>query len=157
MALYVDSDRVPERRVVRSEEQGVGAMVVRKAYGNEASLMIAARLPGYHTRPHLHESEQINYVLEGEIWFFVEDKGFLCQKGDFQRIPANKIHWAWNRSDADALVAEAHAPALIGGSGGEGAVPLFDEGEAPQIRGPGVNRFVPYDSAAVEDRYFSSQ
>lgn len=44
--------------------------------------MIASRAPGYHTRPHAHESEQINYVLEGEIWFFVEDKGFLCRKGD---------------------------------------------------------------------------
>jgi len=129
-------------------------MVVRKAYGNECSLMIAARAPGYHTTPHVHESEQINYVLEGEIWFFVEDKGYHCRKGDFQRIPANKIHWAWNRSAGDAVVAEAHAPGLIGGRAGESAVGLFDEGETPQIRGPGENRFVPYDSGAAESRYF---
>ena len=157
MALYVGSGSVPEHTVVRTGVQGVGSMVVRKAYGNEASLMIATRFPGYHSRPHQHESEQINYVLEGEIWFFVEDQGFLCKKGDFQRIPADKIHWAWNRSDGDALVAEAHAPALIGGSGGEGAVGLFDEGEVPEIRGPGENRFVPYDSAAVENRLFGSR
>jgi mannose-6-phosphate isomerase-like protein (cupin superfamily) len=128
-------------------------MVVKKAYGNECSMMIAVRAPGYHTKPHAHESEQLNYILEGEIWFFVEEKSFHCKKGDFQRIPGNKVHWAWNRSGADATVAEAHAPALIGGRAGEGAVPLFDEGETPQVRGPGENKFVPYDSEKVEKRY----
>ncbi len=62
-------------------------MVVRRGYGNECSLMWATRAPGYHTTPHAHEAEQINYVLEGEIWFFVEEHGFLCKAGDFQRIP----------------------------------------------------------------------
>ena len=99
-------------------------MVVRKGYGNECSLMIATRRPGYHTKPHQHESEQINYVLEGEIWFFVKDKGFLCKKGDFHRIPANTVHWAFNRSDQDATVAEAHPPGLIGGRA-EIAPPLY--------------------------------
>ena len=115
MALHVKSSDVTEIKRVQSGEAGTGSMVVRKGYGNECSLMIATRAPGYHTKPHQHESEQINYVLDGEIWFFVEDKGFHCKKGDFQRIPANTVHWAWNRSDSEATVAEAHAPALIGG------------------------------------------
>ena len=42
-----------------------GRMIVRKGHGNECSLMIATRKPGYHTKPHEHESEQINYVLDG--------------------------------------------------------------------------------------------
>jgi uncharacterized cupin superfamily protein len=114
--------------------------------------MIAERAPGYHTKPHAHESEQINYVLDGEIWFFVEDRGYHCKKGDFQRIPANKTHWAWNRSSQTATVAEAHAPGLIGGRSAEGAVGLFDEGETPEIRGPGENKFVPYDASAAEKK-----
>ena len=118
--------------------------------------MIASRAPGYHTTPHVHVSEQINYVQEGEIWFFVEDQGFHCKKGDFQRIPANKIHWAWNRSDKDTVVVEAHAPGLVGEKAGNGAVSLFDAGEAPQLRNPGVNQFVTYDSAAVEKKYFGA-
>ena len=153
MPLHVKSADVPERKRVQSGATGTGSMVVRKAYGNECSLMIATRAPGYHTKPHMHESEQINYIIEGEIWFFVEDQGFHCKKGDFQRIPANKTHWAWNRSDKDAVVAEAHAPGLIGGRAGEMAVPLFDEGESPQVRGPGENKFVPYDSEKTEARY----
>lgn len=157
MPLHVKSDDVPVRKVVRTGDQGEGWMAVKKAYGNECSLMIAVRAPGYHTTPHVHESEQINYVLEGEIWFFIEGgDGFLCKKGDFQRIPANKIHWAWNRSGADAIVVEAHAPALVGGSSLEGSIALFDDGEEPQIKGPGVNKFLPFDSASVERKFFSS-
>jgi quercetin dioxygenase-like cupin family protein len=154
MALHVKSDDVPRRRTFQSGATGTGSMLVAKGYGNQCSLMIATRAPGYHTTPHVHESEQINYVLEGEIWFFVEDQGFHCKKGDFQRIPANRVHWAWNRSDKEAVVAEAHAPALIGGRAGEGAVPLFDEGEKPRVRGPGENKFVPYDWQATEAKYF---
>jgi len=153
MALHVRDKDVPRRQRVQKGETGEGSMVVRKAHGNECSLMIAVRAPGYHTKPHVHESEQINYILEGEIWFFVEDKGFSCKQGDFQRIPANKIHWAWNRADKNTVVAEAHAPALIGGRSSEGAVGLFDDGEAPQVRGPGINKFVPYDADSVEKKY----
>lgn len=154
MSLHAKSENVPERKGVRTGSEGEGSMISRKAYGNECSLMIASRAPGYHTRPHVHESEQINYVLEGEIWFFIEAQGYHCKQGDFHRIPASKVHWAWNRSDKNTVVAEAHAPGLIGARAGEGAVPLFDHGEAPQIRSPGVNRYVPYDSVAVEKKHF---
>jgi gentisate 1,2-dioxygenase len=116
--------------------------------------MIATRAPGYHTTPYIHESEQINFVQEGEIWFFVEDKGFQCRKGDFQRIPGNKVHWAWNRSESDVIVIEAHAPGLVGEKAAQGAVSLFDDREKPALRNPGINKFVPYDSAKVEKQYF---
>lgn len=157
MPLHVKRDEVPERKVVLKSGEGEGSMLTRQAYGNESSLMVAARPPGYHTTPHVHVSEQINHVLEGEIWFFVEDKGYHCKKGDFHRIPANRVHWAWNRSNANAVVVESHSPPLVGGEIREGAAGLFDENEAPQLRGPGENKFVPYDSEKVEGRYFSGQ
>src|SRR5215467_8219751 len=106
---------------------GTRPMIVKQAYGNESSLMMATRPPGYHTKPHKHVSEQINHVLDGEIWFFVEDQGYLCKKGDFHRIPANKVHWAWNRSQADAVVVESHSPPLVGGEIMKSAAGLFDE------------------------------
>jgi quercetin dioxygenase-like cupin family protein len=154
MPLHVKNENITETKRVQSGEAGTGQMVTRKGYGNECSLMIATRHPGYHTKPHQHESEQINYVMDGEIWFFVKDKGFLCKKGDFQRIPANTVHWAFNRSDQDCTVAEAHAPGLIGGRAGDNAVALFDDGETPQVRGPGVNQFVPYDQDGAEAKVF---
>ena len=97
----------------------------------------------------MHVSEQINHVLEGEIWFFVEDKAHLCKR-DFHRIPANKVHWAWNRSQSDAVVVESHSPPLVGGEIIKSAAGLFDEGETPNLRSPGENQFVPYDQEAVE-------
>jgi quercetin dioxygenase-like cupin family protein len=154
MPLHVKSSDVKEYQRDQSGEAGTGRMVVRKGHGDECSLMIATRKPGYHTKPHEHESEQINYVLDGEIWFFVKDQGFLCKKGDFHRIPANTVHWAYNRSDNDCTVAEAHAPALLGVQAGSSAVALYDEGETPNVRGPGVNKFVPYDQGAAEAKYF---
>ena len=52
-------------------------------------------------------------------------------------------------------MAEAHAPALIGGRAGEYAVGLFDEGETPQVRGPGINQFVAFDQERAEAKYAS--
>ena len=143
MPLHVKREDVPERKGVRTGAEGEGSMVSVKGYGNECSLMIASRAPGYHTTPHIHE-----------IWFFVEEQGFHCKKGDFQRIPGNKVHWAWNRSDKDAVVIEAHAPGLVGLKAANGAVALFDTSETPQVRQPGINEFVSFDAAAVESKYF---
>ena len=157
MALRVKAENVPVKKVVLSADQGQGSMVVRQAYGNESSLMMATRPPGYHTKPHMHVSEQINHVLDGEIWFFVEDQGYLCKKGDFHRIPANKVHWAWNRSESDTVVVESHSPPLVGGEIIKGAAGLFDEGETPNLRGPGENQFVAYDQEAVERKVLSGE
>ena len=155
MSLHAKAEDVPKRKVVLTTEQGQGSMVVKQAFGNESSLMVAVRPPGYHTKPHMHASEQINHVLEGEIWFFVEDRGYPCAQGDFHRIPANKVHWAWNRSNAEAIVVESHSPPLVGGDIIKGAAALFDEGETLQLRGPGENQFVAYDAEAVERKIFS--
>ena len=157
MALRVKAENVPVKKVVLSADQGQGSMVVRQAYGNESSLMMATRPPGYHTKPHVHVSEQINHVLEGEIWFFVEDQAFRCTAGDFQRIPSNKVHWAWNRSDGPATVMEVHSPALIEGYDPEELTPLFADDEAAAVRTPCKNEWVEFDQAAVERKHFGAE
>src|SRR5688572_32643014 len=98
MALHVKSSDVTEIKRVQSGEAGTGSMVVRKGYGNECSLMIATRAPGYHTKPHQYESEQTNYIMDGEIWFFVEDKAFHCKTATFKPILAKAVHWTANES-----------------------------------------------------------
>jgi hypothetical protein len=37
------------------------------------------------------------------------------------------------------------------------AAGLFDEGETPNVRGPGENQFVPYDQEAVERKVLSGE
>ena len=63
-------------------------------------------LPGYHTRPHMHDCEQMNYIVSGEMYFFVDGRGYRCRQGDVMRIPRNKVHWAWNRGKDTAVIFE---------------------------------------------------
>ena len=90
----------------------------------------------------------------GSSW---KTKVIHCKKGDFHRIPANRVHWAWNRSNTTTTVVESHSPPLVGGDLREGAAALFDENERPQLRAEGENKFVPYDSETVERQYFSDK
>src|SRR5262245_66255128 len=90
MPLRVKAENVPVKKVVLNADQGQGSMIVKQAYGNESSLMMATRPPGYHTKPHKHVSEQINHVLDGEIWFFVKARGTWSRKGGFIAFPESK-------------------------------------------------------------------
>jgi len=122
-----------------------GAMSTKVVHGDECSIVIAQREAGYHSRPHYHESEQLNYVLDGEMWVFVEDGGFVARKGDFFRIPANAVHWAYNRSEEPVTTFQVHAPALEPQR--EAAHGLYGEGERPAPRGKSMN--IPVD----DDKY----
>jgi quercetin dioxygenase-like cupin family protein len=117
----------------------------KKVYGNEVSFMYAIRKGGYHSFPHSHDAEQINFCLEGELWIFVDEDGFLLKKGDFHRVPRNAIHWAWNRTDQDIILLEAHTPPLISFPNNPEAealyVGLFDEKETPNLVGKAANLF----------------
>ncbi len=43
--------------------------------------------------PHLHEKhDQISYVLEGVFEFTIEDKKYICHKGDSLYIHPNALH-----------------------------------------------------------------
>jgi quercetin dioxygenase-like cupin family protein len=106
------------RRDVKMTERvamaAVGKSVLRaqKVHGVETSIMFAERAPGYHTSPHVHDCEQMNYIVSGEIFFFVDGYGYRCGAGDVMRIPRNKVHWAWNRGSETAVVLESHSPPL---------------------------------------------
>ena len=109
-----------------------GSMSTKMVYGNDCNMMVATRAPGYHSNPHRHDCEQINYVLEGEVWVFLENDAFLMKKGDFSRIPRNALHWAWNRGDVDCVLIEVHAPAcdpLVR----KNAFGLFSPDETPDL------------------------
>lgn len=105
----------------------VGAQIV---YGTDMSLMIATRQPGYHSKPHAHDCEQLNYVLQGELLVFIGDKAFQVRQGDTFRVPRNAVHWSWVRGDVPSILLETHAPPLIGDPGFDRtAMPLIDAQE----------------------------
>ena len=58
---------------------------------------------------HKHASEQITYVLEGELFFKSGDSVYKLSKGDCILIPGNIEHEAWTEG-ASAKAVDAWSP-----------------------------------------------
>ncbi len=107
-----------------------GALTAQMVFGSDTSIMIAERETGYHSKPHYHDAEQMNYVMDGSIWFFIGEEGFRAVKGDIVRIPRNAVHWAWVREPGNCVLFESHTPPLIGDEKmRNGAYPLLGADE----------------------------
>jgi len=126
-------------------------MRTQKVFGSQTSLMFADRASGYHTKPHRHDAEQFNYIVSGEIWFFVDGRGYRCKPGDIMRIPRNKVHWAWNRGDNNVVVIESHTPSLVGDEhASQKAVGLIGPDEDPKSFLHAINSVVAMSDAEVD-------
>lgn len=131
----VESSELAEANARAADRHAGKGHDMRLVYGNESALAISVRQPGYHSAPHIHDYEQLNYIQQGEMWFFVHDKPYHVVTGDFLRIPRNVIHWSWVRSDEPCLCYEVFSPTppmknmLMNKAEG-----LFDEGEVPDVR-----------------------
>jgi mannose-6-phosphate isomerase-like protein (cupin superfamily) len=130
MALHVRAGQVPAN-VIPMKVSG-GELRTRQVFGLDCSLIVASRSGGYHSVPHFHDCEQLNYVQAGEIWVFVEDTAYPMRAGDFLRIPAGAVHWAWNRGRGDCELIEVHSPGLLlpGADGADSAPRLLAETES---------------------------
>jgi quercetin dioxygenase-like cupin family protein len=150
----VRKDDIHVRRAKPSSAANEGIVLSsQRVYGTENSIMFADRGPGYHTRPHRHDAEQINYIVSGEIWFFVDGFGYRCGPGDIMRIPRNRVHWAYNRGTEHCVIIESHCPPLIGNDAEarKTAVPLLAPDEDVASVRYVVNEVVPMDPTAVAE------
>lgn len=145
MPLSVSSNEMPDG--ANALKTMAGGMVTKVVAGAECSMVYAVREAGYHSRPHHHVSEQLTYVVDGEIWVFVDDDGFLCRAGDFFRVPAHAVHWGWNRSDQPVTTLQVHAPPLEPSR--PNVVLLAAEGEQIEPRGDSRN-------IAIDDPAFAA-
>jgi mannose-6-phosphate isomerase-like protein (cupin superfamily) len=143
---------IPETNLVPVRFLSGGSIGAQIAYGRESSLMIATRQPQYHSKPHRHDAEQLNYVLQGELYVFVEDDGFLAREGDIFRIPRNAVHWSWVQGNKSCILLETHTPPLIGDPGvTDTAVALIGETESNDgIASVESQSPAAFDQAAVE-------
>jgi quercetin dioxygenase-like cupin family protein len=131
-----------------------GNMKTLFVYGNEANMMVATRSAGYHSKPHKHVPEQLNYVVAGELWIFVEEEGYHLKTGDFLRIPGNKLHWAWNRGSVPCTMVQAHAPVLAP-EHRAGTLGLFADGETPNVNKSPPSESIDMDVSEIERRVFA--
>lgn len=115
--LAINIDDVPETVLVPAKHLSGGSVGAKITYGKTCSMMLATREPGYHSKPHKHVAEQLNYVLEGEAYVFIGDDVVRASPGDIVRIPSNVIHWSWVVGDSPCTVIEMHTPSLVGDPG----------------------------------------
>lgn len=150
MGLFVSGKDMAPRNV-KAPWTGEGSVTIQCVAGDYADLMVAERKPGYHSVPHVHASEQLNVVLEGEVWIFVEDEGYLLQKGDFLRVPKDALHWAWNKSSSSSILVEAHSPPLQNDPLMMGAaVELYRSDEQPAPIAKPRNLFLDLDAHEID-------
>jgi quercetin dioxygenase-like cupin family protein len=143
---FVEKEKLP----VGKFHMGNCAFDTTIVFGNACSIMMAERPSGYHSKPHIHECEQLNLVMKGELILFIEGEGRLLKEGDYSRVPANAMHWSWNQSDKPIVLLEIHSPGLQNDPKcSEYAYPLFNSDEKVEVTGKPVNIFPP-DSREIE-------
>jgi quercetin dioxygenase-like cupin family protein len=149
---------IPETNLVPAQFLTGGSVGAQIAYGRETSIMVATRQPQYHSKPHSHDSEQLNYVLEGELYVFVDSTGFLAKKGDVFRIPRNAIHWSWVQGATPCVLLETHTPPLIGDPGVvDTAMALIGDDEAREGIVAVASKWpAGFDQATVEGKVMNS-
>lgn len=128
------STEVPLVTVNRGYSISLQSKVV---YGLCGSLMCASRDGGYHSKPHVHDCEQLNVLTRGRLTGYILDEAgeaqsFEIQAGDFWRIPRMAVHWSWNQSSEECELIELHTPGMHWDPGfGGGAVSLLANDETP--------------------------
>jgi len=90
--------------------EGSPADIMRTFYGNGVGMSVNVREPGHHAQPHAHEFEQMNYIMSGEMWWYVENEAYYVKTGDMFRIPSNAIHWAWVVGDVPCIAVQGLTP-----------------------------------------------
>jgi len=147
MGLIARGDDMPVMHLVIEAAHGadgVGEVTTKVVHGNRMNLMATERLStGYHSKPHVHIAEQINFLVSGASDFYVRDKCFRMHAGDFVRIPSDAFHWS--QSTGEALIVEVHSPGfhrdpLVN------AVPLYAANETPAPEGHARNLYLDLDT-----------
>jgi mannose-6-phosphate isomerase-like protein (cupin superfamily) len=149
----VRADAVPVHAVHNPDGSDLTTQVV---FGQRASVMVGSRPDGYHSRPHVHDCEQVNVVVAGRLEGYVVDPdggvhGSLLGVGDVWRVPTLAPHWIYNRGGEPCRLVEVHAPGLHGDPLlQETAVALIGPDEPPPPPGDARNIYVELDAELVE-------
>ena len=65
--------------------------------------------------PHEHPWDEAYYIIEGDVWFLVEDQAQIYSTGDFVYAPGGTVHSFRGAGDKPARVLVFDAPATAEG------------------------------------------
>jgi quercetin dioxygenase-like cupin family protein len=89
-----------------------GKLTSKCVHGLEHNMTIATRKGGYHSVPHIHDAEQIHFLVKGQIKIYTPDDGFDCREGDFNIVARNVPHWAIVPTEDENILLQVHSPVL---------------------------------------------
>ena len=85
--------------------------VERKAFSGEGATVSLNRLmPGHEPRPHSHPHEQIAYIVEGRMRFFIGDQTHDLGPGGLVVIPGGVTHWGEVLGDEPVINLDVFTP-----------------------------------------------
>jgi quercetin dioxygenase-like cupin family protein len=141
---------IGQERIVVGSGQGeaiaavFGYDVIRKINGQQTSgafsVVELVYPPGNFTPPHRHEkTDEVGYILEGELGFMVAEEDFRVSAGSFVVRPKGVPHAIWNVTDRPAKLLDLYTPAgfeawfqelarLVGGSQPPTMQAIFEAG-----------------------------
>ena len=85
--------------------------VEQKAFSGSAATIALHRLtPGHETKPHSHPHEQIAFIVEGRMRFFIGDSVHDLGPGGIVVIPGGVTHWGEVIGDEPVINLDVFTP-----------------------------------------------
>ncbi len=78
--------------------------------GDDVLLVMNKIEPGMDINPHSHPFEQVVYIVEGRVKFYVGDEEMEAGPGSLIRIPPDVVHYAEPIGDEPTLNLDVFAP-----------------------------------------------
>ena len=129
-------------------------MISVKGYGNECSLMIASRAAGISHHAPCSRIASSSITSKRARFGSLSKTRVSLQAGRLSKNPGEQSPLGVESIRQGRRRDRSPRSGLVGLKAANGAVALFDDGEAPQLRRPGINEFVSFDAASVEKKYF---
>jgi quercetin dioxygenase-like cupin family protein len=99
----IDWSTIPWKEIRKGVEQ--------KAFSGSAATVALHRLmPGHEPRPHSHPHEQIAYIVEGRMRFFIGDETHDLGPGGLVVIPGGVTHWGEVLGDEPVINLDVFTP-----------------------------------------------
>ncbi|MFT2141193.1 XRE family transcriptional regulator [Mammaliicoccus sp. I-M35] len=69
--------------------------------------------PNDHSEVSRHEGEEMYYIIEGELTFYVDDLKYVVNQGEIMHFPSNLNHYYINESQTPTVILSVVTPKIF--------------------------------------------